>query len=318
MRYAKGLRYAIALTAATALGAMGCSDNNNSNPDSGVAGRSGSGGSGGAAGRAGSGGAGGSGGVLGTGGAGIGGAGATGGVIGGGGAGTGGAAGGNGGRVGTGGSGGHGGRGAAGAPGSGGQAGGIAGHGGAGGHAGAAGGAAGATAMLSDGQIVAVLLEANAGEVHTADVADARATDGDVRTFSMQIRSDHSAAAMRLNALVQSQGFTVADSPQRQMVAASANDVVDTLWMSSMNQFDRTFAQAQVMLHTSTLNLIDDVLLPQVDNPALRSEVQVERAAVAMHLSEAQALSAALATSSGAGGAGGAAGAGGAGGAGGR
>jgi len=179
-------------------------------------------------------------------------------------------------------------------------------------------GLAGATAMLSDGQIVAVLLEANAGEVHTADVADARATDGDVRTFSMQIRSDHSAAAMRLNALVQSQGFTVADSPQRQMVAASANDVVDTLWMSSMNQFDRTFAQAQVMLHTSTLNLIDDVLLPQVDNPALRSEVQVERAAVAMHLSEAQALSAALATSSGAGGAGGAAGAGGAGGAGGR
>jgi len=188
--------------------------------------------------------------------------------------------------------------------------GGAAGSAGAGGMAGA-GGAAGATAMLSDGQIVAILLEANAGEVHTADVADVRATDGDVKTFSMQLRSDHMAAQMRLNALVQSEGFTVGDSAQRQMVAASANDAIEGLWMTPMAQFDRTFVQAQVVLHASVLDLIDTVLLPETTSAALRTEVQMERSAVATHLGVAQTLATALANSSGAGGAGGASGAGG-------
>ena len=157
-------------------------------------------------------------------------------------------------------------------------------------------------AILSNGQIVAVLLEANAGEIHTADVADVRANDGDVRTFSMQIRSDHTGAEMRLNALVQSEGFTVGDSPQRQMVANMANDVIDALWMSPTAQFDRQFVQAQIMLHTSVLDLIDNVLLPQTTSGALRTELQTERTAVAMHLATAQTLATALATSSGAGG----------------
>ena len=287
MKYSKGLRYAIVLTATTALGAVACSDNNGSNPDSGVAGRSGTGGSGvtgtGGGGHAGSGGVSGTGGVLGSGGAGGKGGSATGGA-----GGTGGAFAG-GGHAGGGGIGG-GGRGATG---------GAAGNGGAGG----AGGAAGATEILTDGQIIAILLEANAGEVHTADVADVRATDGDVQTFSAQLRADHTAAELRLNALVQSDGFIVSDSGQRQMVADMANDAVNALWMAPMAEFNRGFVQAQIMLHASVLDLIDEVLLPQVSSTALRSEVQSERNAVSIHLDVAHTLAMALDNSSGAGGA---------------
>src|SRR3569623_2117621 len=267
MRYAKNLRYAIAFTAAAALGAAGCSDNNNSNPDSGVAGRSGSGGAGGLNGTGGAG-HGGSGGVYGAGGhAGTTGSGGSGHAGSGGGLGSGGT-------FGTGGNGGHGGH---------------AGEAGAGGRAatGGAGGGAGATAMLSDGQIIAVLLAANAGEVHAAD--------------------------MRLNALVQSDGFTVSDSPQRQMVAEMANAAISTLWMTPMAEFNRGFVQEQIALHMSVLDLINNVLLPQVTSTALRTEVQAERTAVEMHLTLAQTLLAAL-DNGGAGGAGGNGGRGGAGG----
>src|SRR3569623_252630 len=293
MRYAKNLRYAIAFTAAAALGAAGCSDNNNSNPDSGVAGRSGSGGAGGLNGTGGAG-HGGSGGVYGAGGhAGTTGSGGSGHAGSGGGLGSGGT-------FGTGGNGGHGGQ---------------AGEAGAGGRAatGGAGGGAGATAMLSDGQIIAVLLEANAGEVHTADIADVRATEGEVQAFSMQIRSDHAAAEMRQTALVQSDGFTVSDSPQRQMVAEMANAAISTLWMTPMAEFNRGFVQEQIALHMSVLDLINNVLLPQVTSTALRTEVQAERTAVEMHLTLAQTLLAAL-DNGGAGGAGGNGGRGGAGG----
>jgi len=69
-----------------------------------------------------------------------------------------------------------------------------------------------------------------------------------------------------------------------------------------MAQFDRQFVQAQIMLHSSVLNLIDTVLLPQTTSGALRTELQTERAAVAMHLATAQTLATALATSSSTGG----------------
>jgi predicted outer membrane protein len=314
MRYSTGLKYAIALTAAAALGTAGagCSDNNNNNPDSGVAGRSGSGGigghggSGGGGGLGGSGGSGGTGGGFGTGGGGgfgTGGFGAGGhaGSGGSGGAGTGGAGGGNGGRAGTGGAGGLGG-------GRGGQAGGAGRGGAAGGAAGAAGGAGGgggaAVVTLNDGQIVAILLDANAGEVHTANIADLRATDGDVRSFAMQLDSDHTDAETRLNGLVQSEGFNVQDSPVRQMVAAMANQTVDSLWMVPMSQFDVSFVQAQIMLHMSVLDLLNNTLLPQTTSGALRSEVQMEATMVQQHLTAAQTLLTALTTSTGTGGGG--------------
>jgi predicted outer membrane protein len=227
---------------------------------------------------------------------------------------------GGGGRSGSGGTsavGGHGGTaGVIGSGGSGGGSGGssLGGMGGTGAHGGNGGGGsaggggatgAGGLATLSDGQIIGVMLEANNGEVRTADVATARSESSDVQTFAVAIRTDHDAASMRLNDIVQSSNITAADSLQRQMVSAQTADVTDMLWMESIAGFDVAFAQDQITLHTSVLKLLDDTLIPQATNAALRTELGTERAAVMIHLAHAQLLLLGLTGAGGNGGAGG-------------
>ncbi|HEX2658881.1 MAG TPA: DUF4142 domain-containing protein [Polyangia bacterium] len=217
----------------------------------------------------------------------------------------------------TGGAGGRSGTGGAGAVGgnAGGAAGGhVGGAGGAGGRAtggagGAAVGGAGGAVALSDGQILGVVLEANAGEVTTADVANARASNAAVVNFAATLRSDHQTANLRLSTLAQAAKLLAADSPSRQAVAAKGAQVTSTLWTEPVTTFDLTFVQAQVTLHTSVLAIMDSVLIPMAMNVSLKAELMQERAAVMLHLTHAQELLATL--SGGAGGAPGSAGAGG-------
>jgi hypothetical protein len=77
------------------------------------------------------------------------------------------------------------------------------------------------------------------------------------------------------------------------------------------------FAQDQITLHTSVLQLLDETLIPHATNAALLTELGTERAAVMIHLAHAQQLLTGLTGAGGAGGNGGAGGGGGRGGAGG-
>jgi predicted outer membrane protein len=284
---------------------VGCSDDDNKNNDGGVGGTGGrtDAGSTGGAGGFGTGGLAGQGGKGGTAGAGGFATGGTAGThTGGGGAG----AIGGGGGLGTGGAGGLGGRagnggggtvtGGAGGVHTGGTAGGGVGGGTTGGLGGTAGtgqagaGGAGGVAVLSDGQITAIMLDANSGEVRTANIANTRSSTMAIRDFAVQLSLDHGSAIDRLNALSRTLGLAVSDSPQRQMVATQGTQIGEQLWAASSATFDQTFLQAQVTLHTSVLNLLDNTLLPAVQADEIKMELQTERTAVAQHLAHAQTL----------------------------
>jgi predicted outer membrane protein len=247
------------LLAALLTGAGACSSNNNNN---GTGGSGGHGGAGGVGGR-GAGGAAGTTGVGGNAGAG-GGAGNA-------------AAGGAGGGVG--------GNGTAGGGGNAGARGG----GGMGGHAGGGGGAGGALA-LTDPQIAGIALTANMGEVAQAQLAGGKSTSSPVLNFATMMITDHSAAITRLQMVQASQGILTADSPERQMITNMNNQTYNTLFTESGATFDKTYAMAQVTAHQTFLNLLDQSLIPDAQNAALKAELQMERTAVNSHLMMAQML----------------------------
>ena len=296
----------VTICAAILLGAAACSSSSNNNDGGATGGRGGTGGitgrGGGAGGRAGAGGAGGR-----AGGGGNGGAGATTGVGGNAGGGGNRANGGNGGGAGNRANGGNGGNVANGGNGgnrANGGAGGTAGSAGAGGATGGAGGANaggnGGAAAMTDAQAAGIAFTANQGEVQQAQLAQSKSTNTAVLDFAMMMITDHNAAVMRLNQVLDASNLTTADSATRMMLSNSATATYNQLFGLSGAAFDKAYAMAQVMEHQTVLNLFDQNLIPNATNAALKTELMTERTAVNMHLTMATTLLSSLTTDGGA------------------
>jgi putative membrane protein len=180
---------------------------------------------------------------------------------------------------------------------------GVGGHAGNGGAAGIGGsggtpvdgGIVDGSAAASDGQIASVMLEANTGEVSAAAIALAKASSSAVISFATMMVTDHTAANARLALVLQQQNITAADSALRQMLAMQAAQTVSTLLATSPSAFDQAYVASQITMHTMVLQLLDNQLIPNAQNAALKAELQMERTAVMNHLTAAQQLQTSLA-----------------------
>ena len=169
----------------------------------------------------------------------------------------------------------------------------------------AAGGNGGVASASTDPQIAGVALAANSGEVLEAQLAQSKSTNASVLDFAAMMVTDHNAAITRLQAVLQAQKLTTADSAERQSLTAMTTQTVNTLFAESGAMFDKTYAASQVTAHQMVLSLFDQKLIPGAQNAALKSELQMERTAVMTHLTMAQTLVSTLSPDAGAGGGGG-------------
>ncbi len=169
-----------------------------------------------------------------------------------------------------------------------GWAGGIGGAGAGGGTGDAASGDAGAG--MSDGEIAGVMLEANTSEVSAALIALADSASATVTTYATMMVTDHKAANGNLVKIVRQDSITVAGSALRQMLSAEASRTLSALTSTPPSTFDATYALSQVTVHRMVLQLLDDQLIPKVQDASLKTELQSERATVMNHLTAAQQL----------------------------
>lgn len=186
---------------------------------------------------------------------------------------------------------------------------GIGGHDAAAGAGGMAGvdaatdGAAGAVdagpLVAGDPQIAGVMVEANTGEVHAAEIALGRGMAASVRNFAQMMVTDHSMANQTLQMVLEAQGIRMTDSRERVMLSAMTSVTLNMLWAAAPAAFDLDYANSQVTMHMEVLNLLDTVLIPGAQNAALKANLQAERATVVIHLAAAQALVASLTTDGG-------------------
>ncbi|HVY37773.1 MAG TPA: DUF4142 domain-containing protein, partial [Polyangia bacterium] len=163
-----------------------------------------------------------------------------------------------------------------------------------------AGGNGGAAASLTDAQAAGVAFTANQGEVQQAQLAQSKSTNTAVLDFAMMMITDHNAAVMRLNQVLDANNLTTADSPTRMTLSNNATATYNQLFGLSGAAFDKAYAMAQVTEHQMVLSLFDQTLIPSATNAALKSELMTERAAVNMHLTMATTLLSSLTTDGGA------------------
>jgi putative membrane protein len=143
---------------------------------------------------------------------------------------------------------------------------------------------------LTDAQIASVLLTANQGEAAQNTLASGKTTNTDVRALANDFADAHTAAANRETALYAMLNLTPADNAVSSQLRDTSDSTITQLQNASASQFDLTFVNGQISEHQAVLILIDQNLLVNVTNDALRSEVTAIRTAVQSHLAEAEAL----------------------------
>lgn len=154
---------------------------------------------------------------------------------------------------------------------------------------GAGGSGDGGVGDLTDGQVGSLAQTANRGEVDQAEAARAKLENADVQAFAAMMIADHGQAADQLDALLLDEGIVPMTSEEEQLLREGSDENVATLEAAAAPA-DATYVQTQVAAHTQVLTLIEEKLLPEVQNDALEEFLQTMREAVEMHLQEAEAL----------------------------
>jgi putative membrane protein len=141
-----------------------------------------------------------------------------------------------------------------------------------------------------EGDIAAIVTAANEGEIQQGQAASARATSADVRSFAQMMVADHTSALTAARDTFARAGVNPSDNNISSTLRANSQTTVTNLGTYSGTAFDRTYMQSQVDLHSWLLNALDTALIPSAVTPELRTLLQTQRGAVAMHLDRARTI----------------------------
>lgn len=141
-----------------------------------------------------------------------------------------------------------------------------------------------------EGDIAAMLAAANEGEAQQGEAATAKASSADVRSFAQMMNADHTAALNAARDTFNRAGINPTENNISNALRTGSQTTITNLNTYSGAAFDRTYMQTQVDLHAWLLTTLDASLIPSAVTPELRSLLQTQRGAVAMHLDRARAI----------------------------
>jgi len=139
-------------------------------------------------------------------------------------------------------------------------------------------------------QVLHVLVSANKAEVDDGKVASTKASDPRVKELADHMVRDHTAALDKLNALSTKMKWTPEDNALSQKMEKEHQDAKAHLASVDGKDFDKAYVDLQVKMHKDLLDTIDQRLLPNVTDPALKTTITDMRVTVAEHLQHAQKL----------------------------
>lgn len=143
---------------------------------------------------------------------------------------------------------------------------------------------------LNDGQILAVAMAANTGEVEAAELARKNATSADVKQFAAMMMTHHRDAMSKERQVQDKAKVQIAENDVSTSIKNENDSALATLRNQSGKEFDRMYINAQVKMHRDVLQTIDRQLLPDASNNEVKSLLQEMRKNVASHLAKAEQL----------------------------
>jgi putative membrane protein len=143
--------------------------------------------------------------------------------------------------------------------------------------------------MLSDANILAIIEEANTGEVQEGQLAQQRASNPQVRLFASKVTQDHRALLEQSSNLASRMNITPSLPRDSRTMTVEHQAVVDSLKAKSGEAFDRAYLEHQIQTHETVLRRLDEVAM-DAQRSDLRSFLAQVRPGFQAHLKEARDL----------------------------
>ncbi|MEP7001884.1 MAG: DUF4142 domain-containing protein [bacterium] len=153
-----------------------------------------------------------------------------------------------------------------------------------------------AAPRVTEGNIVAIVLAANATDLSYARLVPSRARSAEVKGFALRMTTDHTLLNTRVNDIAERNRITAEDdaiSLDFRDHSAARRDILREL---DGARFDSTYIANEITYHQELLAAIDGVLVPSARNADLREFVMSLKPAVSAHLAHAEQIRATLAS----------------------
>ena len=157
--------------------------------------------------------------------------------------------------------------------------------------------AAPAAGAVTDPQIAAIVVAANAADSAAGVLAVGKATNPNVKAFAQQMVTDHGGVNQQAVQLVTRLGVTPEENGTSQGLAQGGQETRARLEGLSGAEFDRAYVDNEVTYHETVLGANDQTHLPNAQNAELKALLEQVRPAIAAHLEHAKRLQTELAGS---------------------
>lgn len=144
----------------------------------------------------------------------------------------------------------------------------------------------GTMAPMTDADILRVFMASNTGEIVTSQPMLQGGQSAEVRQFAQRMIDEHSAVNARAEALALEPRDNLVSASMTQNVQAKAGQLAAL----SGAMKDMKYVEAQVVLHGHTLDMLDNVLIPNARDARLKALMTETRPAVEMHLRDAERM----------------------------
>jgi putative membrane protein len=153
--------------------------------------------------------------------------------------------------------------------------------------------------MLSDAEILQVVITANSADSAAGALATTQAKTASVKDFGKTMVKDHGNLNDKAQQLTQSASLTPQTSETSRQVQDKADEEMNDLKGKTGAGFDTAYVNHEVQSHQAVLDQLDQTLIPSAQNADLKQFLQNERSTVAAHLDRIKQLQNTVATSTG-------------------
>jgi putative membrane protein len=133
---------------------------------------------------------------------------------------------------------------------------------------------------LGDGQIVSIAEAFEHAEVDLGTLALEQTNSAQVRQYAQRMVTGHAGVEAKLDAVAENQNIARSDSSRLALLRSDADVRKEALMTESATGFERSYLATEIQSHEAALRLLDETLIPEARDPALKTALDSARVRV--------------------------------------
>ncbi len=139
-------------------------------------------------------------------------------------------------------------------------------------------------------EVASTLYSINKAQIETGQMAKNKTINDSVLKFANQMISDHKNAQTRLDAILKANNINRITSADARTIRGETRKTMRAMKKVNGITFDQTYMDYEINSHKKALNVINDYILPRVQNAELKNYTLAMRQNIMNHLQQAQQI----------------------------